>query len=127
LSNAVRKAIDMLAGVVAAAPNGPLALPAALGVLRSGLEADSSAPRDAILPLNEQTRFILGRPNFACIGMAARLRQLGHKIDKKAEAEQAACIHLMLTMYQKHGDDWRAHCEAYLKRSPKAPIEGDAS
>jgi hypothetical protein len=47
LASAVRKAIDMLAGVVAAAPNGRLALPAVLGILRSGLEASESDPMAA--------------------------------------------------------------------------------
>ena len=65
--------------------------------------------------LNEETRFILGRPNFWCGAKAHVLRKLGHDIPKKAEEEQAYVINWMLEMYEKHGDTWRAHCEKHLR------------
>ena len=70
----------------------------------------------ALLPLDEQTLIILGRPNFACIRTAQRLRELGHRIERKAEHEQAAVIHLHLTMYQKHGAAWLEHTLKYLEQ-----------
>ena len=76
---------------------------------------ESEATSAALLPLDEQTRIILGRPNFTCIRTAQRMRELGHKIPKKAEEEQAAVIHLHLTMYQQHGAAWLEHALKYLE------------
>ena len=67
-----------------------------------------------LLPLDDQTRMILGRPNFACVKVAQRLRQLGHEIAHRSGDEQAAVIHFNLTMYQKHGAAWLEHANAYL-------------
>jgi len=75
---------------------------------------------NTLLPLDEQTRIILGRPNFACIRTAQRMRELGHRIPKKAEEEQAAVIHLHLTMYQKHGAAWLEHTLKYLENGQTA-------
>jgi hypothetical protein len=79
---------------------------------------ESEAPPVALLPLDEQTRIILGRPNFACIRTAQRMRELGHRIPRKAGEEQAAVIHLHLTMYQKHGAAWLEHANLYLEHGP---------
>lgn len=57
-------------------------------------------------PLNDDLRFIFGRPNFACGGVARGLRQIGWEIDTRAEAEQAAVILWMLQMYLEHGPQW---------------------
>jgi hypothetical protein len=70
----------------------------------------------ALLPLNEHTRMILGRPNFACVFTAQRMRDLGHKINRTSTAEQAAVLHLLVNMYQQHGADWFEHVSAYLGR-----------
>lgn len=67
------------------------------------------------MQLNEDTRFILGRPNFWCIAIAQRMRELGHEIPSKSEEEQAHVINLMLEHYEKHGTNWRAELEAYLR------------
>jgi len=77
-----------------------------------------------MIELNNETRWILGRPNFACAGIASRLRELGHKIERKAEDEQASTIHWMLTMYEQHGENWRAEAEEYLKQTPNAELTG---
>lgn len=69
-----------------------------------------------LVPLNEHTRFILGSPCFTLIRLAGRLRELGYQIEKRAEDEQAVSIHWMLNQWQQHGDAWRKHAEAYLKR-----------
>ena len=73
------------------------------------------APEPATLELDEQTRWILGRPNFTCASFANSLRKLGHKINDKAEDEQAAVIHWMLCLYHKHGEGWRTEGEEILK------------
>jgi hypothetical protein len=72
-----------------------------------------------LLQLNQDTQAILGRPNFACIGIANQLRNLGHTIGTQAEYEQAAVIHFLLNMYQKHGTAWREHASEYLHQEPK--------
>lgn len=33
----------------------------------------------------------------------------GHDVPRKAEEEQAAVLHWMLTHYLTHGDDWRTN------------------
>ena len=58
-------------------------------------------------PLDEEVRWILGQPNFACAGIANVLRQMGYVIERRAEHEQAAAIHWMLTIYCEHGGAWR--------------------
>jgi hypothetical protein len=73
--------------------------------------------------LDDETRWILGRPNFTLIRMSHRLRQLGHDIPKKAEDEQAACIYWMLCMYEQHGENWRAEVEKYLTQHVETALE----
>lgn len=67
-----------------------------------------------MLPLDDETRWILGRPNFACAGIAAKLRTQGHEIARKAEAEQAFVIWWMLCVYENHGTKWRDVAEEML-------------
>lgn len=62
---------------------------------------------DALPPLDSDLIEILGRPNFRCGGIAARLRAGGHDIKRKSEHEQAATIHFLLGHYLKHGANWR--------------------
>lgn len=76
--------------------------------------------------LNDETRWILGRPNFTLISMAHSLRLLGHDIPKKSEDEQAACIYWMLCMYEKHGDKWRDEVRKYFADG-KARLEAAAT
>ena len=59
------------------------------------------------ISLNDEVRWILGRPNFWCYGVAQVLREDGHDIPSKAEEEQAAVIHWLLNIYLEHGDKWR--------------------
>jgi hypothetical protein len=67
--------------------------------------------------LNDETRWILGLPNFRCSPIAWRLNQLGivPRIAKRAEDEQAGAIHWMLSMYETHGEDWREHARTVLQ------------
>lgn len=73
------------------------------------------AGKTIVVPINDDTRFILGQPNFWYGPIAERLRVLGHEILHKAEAEQAAGIIFLLEMQEKHGEDWKAYANAYLK------------
>ena len=60
-----------------------------------------------MLKFDEEVKWILGRPNFSCIGIANALRKSGVSIEKKSEDEQAAAIYWMLEMYEMHGVNWR--------------------
>ncbi len=67
------------------------------------------------LPLDEEVRWILGRPCFAVSRMAWRLKELGlYDPARKAEDEQACALHWMLTMYGKHGAAWREEADKIL-------------
>lgn len=76
-----------------------------------------------LFPLDDETRFILGRPNFTLAGIAARLRTLGHSIAFKAEDQQAAVIHWMLGIYFEHGQDWRTKADEVLRSQVKTGAE----
>lgn len=67
----------------------------------------ASAQQAGVPAMDDEVRWILGQPNFACISYANALRRLGHSIPNKSEEEQAAVIHWMLTVYAQHGDSWR--------------------
>lgn len=75
--------------------------------------------------MTDELRWILGRPNFVCARLAQTLRNMGHEIKPKAEDEQAAVIHWMLTLHEKHGDQWKAEAESVLKsaKSERAGAE----
>lgn len=68
------------------------------------------------IPLNDATRWILGRPNFWCGQIAHSLRRDGRDIPTKAEEEQAAVIHWLLSLYLKHGESFREEAYNELKR-----------
>jgi len=69
--------------------------------------------------LDDEVRFILGRPNFSVAGIARRLHELGiYEVKTKAEDEQAVALHWMLTLYEKHGKGWRDKLEEVLKEKP---------
>ncbi|WP_298702601.1 hypothetical protein [uncultured Variovorax sp.] len=75
--------------------------------------SDSNAHGLAIL--NDDLIAILGRPNFACIQLAQALRLCDVEIKTKAEHEQAAVIHFLLTRYVRHGKDWAKQADADLR------------
>jgi hypothetical protein len=79
-----------------------------------------------MIPLNDETRFILGRPCFTVIPMVQVLRIMGHEIPHKAEDEQAHAIHWMLTLYESHGAGWRDEANRIL-REAKARFEAKRS
>ncbi|WP_400637015.1 hypothetical protein [Pseudomonas aeruginosa] len=76
-------------------------------------QAQHSVPER--LELTDDLKNILGRPNFTCTHLAQALRQIGFVIDRKAEAEQAACLHWMLNHYLASGANWKVHAEAELQ------------
>lgn len=61
----------------------------------------------SLTELNEDLLDILGRPNFTCIRIAQRLREMGYVIKTRAENEQATVIHFLLQHYLEHGAAWR--------------------
>jgi hypothetical protein len=65
--------------------------------------------------LDPNVKQILGRPNFACAEIAEILRIGGDDIPRKAEAEQAAVIQFMLSVWEHHGDDWQSEGNKILK------------
>lgn len=69
-------------------------------------------------PLNEHLIMILGRADFACKFTANRLRDLGHRIGRNPQEEQAAVIHFNLGMYLQYGAAWFQHASAYLDDEP---------
>lgn len=81
-------------------------------------------------PLDDDLRDILGRPNFTCIGISQRLRELGYSIKHRAEEEQATVIHLLLQHYFANGTAWRDTVQAFLARhkpdADQAAPGGDA-
>jgi len=87
----------------------------ALGFFRpqpSASETPSADAMDALPPLDDDLRDILGRPNFACIRLANLFRKEGAVIASKAEDEQAHVIHWMLGLRLKHGrENWREHAD----------------
>jgi hypothetical protein len=78
-----------------------------------------------MVELNEDVRWILGRPNFACAPIAQCLRKLGYQIDTRAEAEQAAAIHWMLTLYESYGAAWKTEGRIILATVKPAEPESD--
>ncbi len=65
--------------------------------------------------LDNDLKFILGRPNFMCANIANRLRQMGYECEKKAETEQALVLHTMVTFYENDKVNWKENLEQYLK------------
>lgn len=57
---------------------------------------------------------ILGRPNFACIKIAQRLRQGGWDIPRKAEHEQAAVLLFTLNHWRADSANWRENVDREL-------------
>lgn len=89
------------------------------GVIKAWIQTMRTAvaqPTAALPEIDDELRWILGRPNFACAGLAQCLRRMGHSVAHKAEHEQAAAIHWMLGLYLKHGSaGWRDAAERVLK------------
>jgi hypothetical protein len=66
-------------------------------------------------PMDDELRYILGKPNFTTMGICQNLRKMGVQIKEKAEDEQAAAIYWMLTVYFEHGESWREKGTELLK------------
>lgn len=67
---------------------------------------------DGLPMLDDDLRYILGRPNFAVGTLAHEYRNDGAPIPHKAEDEQAFVIYRMLGFYLKSPATWRADFEA---------------
>lgn len=77
------------------------------------------AQQGSVAEMNDEVRWILGRPNFACVGIAQYLRSQGREIQNKAEDEQAEAIYWMLSLYSQHGADWRQKASNLLSAPPQ--------
>lgn len=61
-------------------------------------------------PLNADMREILGRTCPECGPIGRLLNDVGvYSVPRKIEEEQAATLHWLLTLYFRHGSEWRAH------------------
>jgi hypothetical protein len=78
------------------------------------------------IPLDADTRWILGQPCFACRDVAQLLRDSGHTIERSVEDEQATVIHFYLGFYMKHGAAWRDECGKEIGRLVDAVRARDA-
>ncbi len=60
---------------------------------------------------------ILGRPNFTCSAIANLLIESGvyKRGPKKAEYEQAVCIHWLSGILNEHGESWRVEARRIVK------------
>jgi len=67
-----------------------------------------------MIDFDDTVKEILGRPNFTCAKIAERLRGKGLVIENKSEAEQANVLYWLLTMYEKHGCEWRTEGDKFL-------------
>lgn len=77
-----------------------------------------------MVELNDETRWILGRPNFWCAPIARCLREMGHSIEERSEDEQAAVIYWLLCLYENHGDKWREVSKQLLRENQARRAEG---
>jgi len=67
-------------------------------------------------PLEGELKEIMGMMIFNTGGIGRRLDQLGlYKVERRAEAEQAAALHWMVNLYLLHGNRWREAGEKILK------------
>lgn len=66
-------------------------------------------------------QWILGRPNFWCGPIAHQLVKLGHKIERKAEAEQAYVLHWLLGLHELHGERFRVEANKILDSTADTP------
>lgn len=64
--------------------------------------------------IDEDTKWILGRPNFWCGRIAQRLRTKGIECETKAESEQALVINIMMALRTEYGDSWKTKFDDYL-------------
>lgn len=76
------------------------------------IERANTALTGHLLPLDDHLKHILGMICFQCVPFAKILRDDGHDIPHKAEAEQAHVIHWLLGHYLKAGNDWAKSAEA---------------
>lgn len=86
-----------------------------------------AAERARGIELNADTIDILGRPNFACAGIARALRMRGDSILHRAENEQAAAIRFLLGHYFSAGARWRVSATEELEaiwRTAPQPAAG---
>lgn len=70
--------------------------------------------KPCLMTIDTERQYILGRPNFWCGAVAAKLRHRGYAIEPKVEHEQAFVIEWCLEQYAEHGANWRRDALAVL-------------
>jgi hypothetical protein len=106
-------------------PAGMLATDTDEWKLATELTAMVDAPQQTIVipPLNRDLRAILGRICYTCVEIATILRANGVEIARRAEDEQAAVIHWLLTVYAEHGEAWAHEADKQLRVLAKRALE----
>lgn len=73
--------------------------------------------------MTQELEKILGTMCFQTISLSQILRAGGQEIEPRAEAEQAAVLHWMLSLWAVHGDEWRKAAVLEVERIREAPKE----
>jgi hypothetical protein len=68
-----------------------------------------------VLPMDEDVKAILGRPNFSNVSVFEALRFSGVDIPRRYEDEQAACFHWLLNLYFTHGAEWLYYANKFIR------------
>jgi hypothetical protein len=77
-------------------------------------------------PLTPELASILGLMCFQCTSFAQALRAAGHTIKTRAEDEQAAVLHWMLSHYFRHGENWRTAAAEDVDRMKAVALAAQA-
>jgi hypothetical protein len=88
------------------------------------LKAAPSGLSDAQMVYPEEItkalRHVLSKMCFEFISICQLFRASGVEIDTRAEAEQAYCLHWLIKLVLKHGDEWATIADAELKQLAEA-------
>lgn len=84
---------------------------------------EPAAPARAFPAMTPELEKILGTMCFQTISLSQILRAGGQAIEPRAEAEQAAVLHWMLSLWAVHGDEWRKAAVREVERIREATKE----
>lgn len=78
-----------------------------------------------MIELNDETKWILGRPNFYCGPIAELFRKSGESIPANSEEDQAFVIHWFLCLYEEFGESWSTKADEKMAEMQRALAEAD--